>query len=130
VTLEDILKHENDGTPLSPEMNNEPEEDDLMNKLNKISYRDGTMGRLPTTYSFSELDKVPSFGSVSDDDKTPTSTPVSTLRTSTDRRNRQNETAAQAHERKVVIVQSLVRRAQAKKRYKQMRTSLPFIYCF
>ena len=97
------------------------------------------MGRLPSTYSFGELDKVTSFGPLDDDDvskeKSQTATPVTTLRASTERRNR-SETAAQTYERKVVLAQSVVRRAQAKKRYKQMRSPsssilyLPLCFAF
>jgi hypothetical protein len=124
------LKHDNEEAPLSPEMTNETEPDDLMLNLNKISYREGTMGRLPSTYSFSELDQVPSFGSLDDDESgkektpttTPTPTPVTTLRTSTERK-KHNATGAPEYERKVVLAQSVVRKAQAKKRYKQIRKS-------
>lgn len=119
----------------------EGEVDDLMSNLNKITYHEGAT-RLPTTYSFSDLESVSSYGTLSDieaeelkaKEEEGSDTPRNgTLRISGEKKEavvveketekeeeEKKEIDPQVYTKKVILAQSVVRKHQARRKYKQI----------
>lgn len=118
---------------ISPRAEPEDNVDELISNLNKITYHEG-MTRLPSTLSFTDLDRVSSYGTLSDieaeekkaQEEEGKEDKMGSIRIPNEKKEKEKATmnAAQLHNMKVIMAQSVVRRHQARRKYKQISKCL------